>query len=455
MSFTPISSIGAAAAWLFAPYLALDLYVRAAFAEAAAVGIAPFALLGLITALERPGVASVALGAAAIALVPLAHNGIALLLFPVFAAVVVVRAAHSERPLRTAAAGASAVAGGLGLSACFWLPALLEKHFVKTELLRTDFFNWSVHIISPWQLLWGRWGFGYSVAGPNDGISFSLGLLNIALALAGVVIGVRALSRAHRLDAMVFAGAALAGALLATEWSSPIWARITTLQYLQFPWRTLFLPALFMPLLALFAFERVGAKASVVLIVLIVLVSLRQTQPAGYESFDDEYYAPASIGAHGLESTTRREYVPRWVQIPLQYTGVGLISPDSRLLMRVLSARSTRRVYLVTAPAAVTVMESTSYYPGWAVLIDGRETSILPAPAFGMISFLVPRGHHVIVIDLRPTRVRQFALLVSVLTFALLLLAAVISWFWRRDGAGPRFDRERFDLGGWTLGGLN
>jgi uncharacterized membrane protein len=455
MSFTPISSIGAAAAWLFAPYLALDLYVRAAFAEAAAVGIAPFALLGLITALERPGVASVALGAAAIALVPLAHNGIALLLFPVFAAVVVVRAAHSERPLRTAAAGALAVAGGLGLSACFWLPALLEKHFVKTELLRTDFFNWSVHIISPWQLLWGRWGFGYSVAGPNDGISFSLGLLNIALALAGVVIGVRALSRAHRLDAMVFAGAALAGALLATEWSSPIWARITTLQYLQFPWRTLFLPALFMPLLALFAFERVGAKASVVLIVLIVLVSLRQTQPAGYESFDDEYYAPASIGAHGLESTTRREYVPRWVQIPLQYTGVGLISPDSRLLMRVLSARSTRRVYLVTAPAAVTVMESTSYYPGWAVLIDGRETSILPAPAFGMISFLIPPGHHVIVIDLRPTRVRQFALLVSVLTFALLLLAAVISWLRRRDGGGPQFDRERFDLGGWTLGGLN
>jgi hypothetical protein len=137
------------------------LYVRAALAEAAAVAIALLALLGLITALERPSVASVALGAATIALVPLAHNGIALLLFPVFAAIVVVRAALSERPLWTAAAGASAVAGGLGLSACFWLPALAEKQFVKTELSRTDFFNWRVHIISPWQLLWGHWGFGY------------------------------------------------------------------------------------------------------------------------------------------------------------------------------------------------------------------------------------------------------------------------------------------------------
>jgi uncharacterized membrane protein len=425
MSFTPISSIGAAAAWLFAPYLALDLYVRAAFAEAAAVAVAPLALLGLMTALERPGVASVALGAAAIALVPLAHNGIALLQFPVFAAIVVVRAAFAERPLRTAAAGASAVAGGLGLSACFWLPALAEKRFVRTELLRIDFFNWRVHIISPWQLLWGHWGFGYSVAGPNDGISFSLGLLNIALALAGVVIGVRALSRARRLDASVFAGAALLGALLATEWSSPIWARIVTLQYLQFPWRTLFLPALFMPLLALFAFERVGARASVVLIVLIVLVSLRHTQPAGYETFDDEYYAPAMIAAHGLESTTRREYVPRWVQVPLQYTGVGLISPDSRLSTRLVSSGSTRHVYSVSAPAAVTVMESTFYYPGWTVLIDGHETSITPAPNFGLISFQVPAGQHTITVVLRPTEVRRFASLVSLLSLAALLLAAI------------------------------
>ena len=429
LSFAPISSVGAAAAWLFAPYLALDLYVRAAFAEAAAVAIAPVALLGLMTALERPDVASVVLGAAAIALVPLAHNAVALFMFPVFAAIVAVRAAISGHPLRTAAAGAAAVAGGLGLSACCWLPALLEKDFVKTELLRTDFFNWRVHIISPSQLLWGHWAFGYSVAGPNDGISFSLGLLNIALAIAGVVIGVRALGRTRRADAMVFAGVALAGALLATGWSAPIWARVTTLQYLQFPWRALFLPALFMALLALYAFERIGPRASAVVIALMVLVSLRHTQPVGYESFDDEYYAPASIVARGLESTTRREYVPRWVQTPVQYTGVGLISPDSRVSTRVLSSLSTRRVYLVSAPAAITVMESTAYYPGWTVLIDGREIAVTPAPAFGMISFVVPPGRHVIVVDLRPTRVRRFALIGSVLIFALLLLAVVVSWF--------------------------
>jgi hypothetical protein len=129
-----------------------------------------------------------------------------------------------------------------------------------------------------------------------------------------------------------------------------------------------------------------------------------------------------------LESTTRREYVPRWVQTPLQYTGVGLISPDSRLSTRLLSSRSTRHVYLVTAPTAVTVMESTFYYPGWTVLIDGKETGTKPAPNFGLISFQVPAGQHTLTVVLRPTAVRRFASLVSLLSLAVLLLAAVATY---------------------------
>ncbi|HZZ09045.1 MAG TPA: hypothetical protein VFE43_10910 [Candidatus Binataceae bacterium] len=426
MSFSPIASLGATAAWLFAPYHALDLYVRAAFAEAAAVAIAPVALLGLMKALERPTVAGIALGAAAIALVPLAHNAVALFMFPVFAAIVVARSAISGCPLKTAAAGALAIAGGLGLSACFWLPALIEKNFVKAELLRTDFFSWRMHIISPIQLLWGRWGFGYSTAGPHDGISFALGAVHLALAGAGVFIALRAANRTRRIDALVFGGAAIAGALMATEWSSPIWARINTLQYLQFPWRTLFLPALFMPLLALPAFDRVGPRASVMLIVLIVLVNLRHTQPKGYKGFDDEYFDPASIAARGLESTTRREYVPRWVQVPRQNTGVGLISPDSSLWARALSSTSTRHAYSVVAPAAVRVMERTYYYPGWTVLIDHRPTTVSPAPSFGMISFVVPSYRHLVEVELRPTRVRSVALMISTLTLAVLLLAIAV-----------------------------
>ena len=131
LSFSRFASVGAAAAWLFAPYQALDLYVSVRMAECSAIAMAPVALLGLLTALDRPTIASVALGAAAIALVPLGHNAIALLIFPVFAAIVVARCAISARPLRTAAAGVGALAGGLGLAAFFWPPGVTRKGFCQ------------------------------------------------------------------------------------------------------------------------------------------------------------------------------------------------------------------------------------------------------------------------------------------------------------------------------------
>ncbi len=371
LSFAPIVSIGAAAAWLFAPYQALDLYVWARMAESAAIATAPVALFGLITVLNCPTMIRVAIGAFAVALVPLANTGVALLLFPVFAAIVVVRCALSRRPLTTAAAGFGAVAGGLGLSACFWLPALLEKDFVKTELLRTGALNWSAHIISPIQLIWGRWGFDYSV--PGHGISFSLGLVQIALAIAGVVIAVRGINRTRRYDALTFAAAVIIAALLATQWSSPLWARLATLQYIEYPWRTLSVCALFMPLLALYAFDRMSPRATIAVMALMVVVNLHHTQPRSYLSYDEEFYSPASVAQHGLKAAAQDEYEPQWVQARVRYTGDGILTPTPLTAVRVLSWTSTRHEYSVTTPGLVGVMDSADYYPGWTVLIDGHE----------------------------------------------------------------------------------
>jgi hypothetical protein len=200
LSFSRAASIGAAAAWLFAPYQALDIYVCARFAESAAIAVAPVALLGLIVAVQCPTAMSVALGALAVAMLPLAHNAIALLMFPAFAAIVAVRSIVSDHRLKTAAAGACVLVGGLALSAFFWLPALLERDFVKTDLLRTGFLNWTNYIISPFQLFWSPWGFVYAVRGPMNGISYSLGPVHIALAVAGVLIAIRAANRTRRLD---------------------------------------------------------------------------------------------------------------------------------------------------------------------------------------------------------------------------------------------------------------
>jgi hypothetical protein len=180
-----------------------------------------------------------------------------------------------------------------------------------------------------------------------------------------------------------------------------------------------------MPLLALYVFDRVGTRAAVALIAMLVLINLHHTQPKGYQNFEEEYFSPDLIAKTGFETTTRGEYQPRWVQAGLPYTGDGLVKPPAGMTVRGLSRTPTRHEYSVTASANAGVMDSTNYYPGWTVLIDGRETAVTPAPGFGMLSFGIPAGQHLVTVELRQTGVRRFALIVSILFFALLMLVLV------------------------------
>jgi hypothetical protein len=427
LSFPRLASVGAAAAWLFAPYQALDIYVCGRFAESAAIAVAPVALLGLITAIQSPMVVSVVLGALAVAMLPLAHNAIALLMFPAFAALVAVRSAVSDHRLKTAAAGASVLVGGLALSAFFWLPALLERDFVKTDLLRTGFLNWTNYIISPSQLFWSPWGYGYASSGPTNGISYSLGLVHIALAVAGLVIAMRAASLTRRLDATLFAAASIIAALLATDLSWTIWENVTTLQYLAYPWRTLCVPALFMPLLSLYAFDRMGPRLASVAIVAVVLLNLAHTQPKGIQTYDEAYYDADLIAQKGQNTTTREEYEPRTVLYRPNFDSVLLKGVRSAPVVSQLGVNSNSQSFKVDASEPALMQDSVFDYPGWTVLVDDREVTTSPASSSGEITFNVPAGTHNVLVELLPTPIRRWSYYLSIASAALMALIMMLA----------------------------
>ena len=134
------------------------------------------------------------------------------------------------------------------------------------------------------------------------------------------------------------------------------------------------------------------------------------------------------IAKTGFETTTRGEYEPRWMHTRFQYTGNGMLNLPLWQSVRELSRTSTSHEYAVVAKAQIMAIDSTTYYPGWTVTIDGRKTSITPAPIFGLISFMVPAGQHDIRVELRPTRVRRLAFVFSMLSLFVLLLAATAAY---------------------------
>jgi hypothetical protein len=273
--------------------------------------------------------------------------------------------------------------------------------------------------------------------GPGNGISYSLGLAHIALAVAGFVIAIRASNRVRRLDATVFAGSTIVAALLATDLSWTIWEHVATLQYLAYPWRTLCVPALFMPLLALYAFERIGPRLTSATVVVLVLFNIAHTAPKGVQLYDEAFYSADLIARNGINTSTREEYEPKTVYLRPNYDSVLLKGVRSAPAVTLLAANSYGQSFKVDASEPALMQDSLFDYPGWTVLVDDREVATSPALESGQITFDVPAGTHNVLVELRSTPIRRWSSYISLATAVLLSLIVMFTLFAPRNRTEP------------------
>src|SRR5262249_27019509 len=163
-------------------------------------------------------------------------------------------------------------------------------------------------------------------------------------------------------------------------------------------------------------------RAALAVAALLVAVNLPHSEPKGYLTFDDEYYAPDSIAQKGINTTTREEYEPRWVDTRPPHWTARLVGLDGAVAVQSLSVRTHRQEYRVRSEAGALVEASTFYYPDWTLQIDGREEPVAAARGTGTIQFRVPPGEHSVALALRPTRVRRLSALLSIATLIVISL---------------------------------
>ena len=218
------------------------------------------------------------------------------------------------------------------------------------------------------------------------------------------------------------------GTATTTTWASPIWSHLPLLHYTQLPWRALLIPGLFLPLLAILAFDRAGPRGTMILLVLLVAINLPHTEAQGFLTYDDEYHAPELLASKGINTTTHEEFEPRWSQVRPPYSPQPLTGITGPIQVSVISNLTARRQVDVTAPAPTMVESSIFYYPGWEVRVDGAPAVVTPHPTRGTMQFAVPAGRHTAAMTLHPTAVRRRALLVSLATFVLLAIGVAVEW---------------------------
>lgn len=436
--------------YVMAPYHLVDLLVRHALAEGMAFAWLPLALWGLLGAVRDGSTSRATTAALAVALLLVTHSISALLAAPLLLVWWLVLAArHRHSGLAAPLLGAAAGLGGALWAAFYWVPAFLESDQVRSvQSLTKGYYHFSNHFVSLQQLLWPRWGWGLSIPGTGDDISFQLGLAHWVL-LLGVPFAWRA-RREWRTSLGLAVALVVVSLAMCLSVTAPIWRTVPKLPFVQFPWRFLLL-ATFGASVAAGAVVQWGTDRLPRRLAVPALLALAALSLAAYAPYTKAWFLTSTQEGQrgGLARRTVETYRARHREEGLRllnassYTALDLRGPlrrgthgDDFLPRQVRTIpRTAPAVPLFAEGGAVSSYERTkpcSYratvrmsrqgtlvlrrfmFPGWTASVGGRPVAVHAFGDEGTVAVALAPGAHEVHFSFGSTPLRHGATLASV-----------------------------------------
>ncbi len=448
----------AAVGYSYAPFLAYDVFNRGSLSESVAWAFPPLILWAVTRWAVRGEKRFLVAGAFGLAALILSHHLFGFLFAPLLILWVLLMG-YLARDWRAVWRGALLGGLGMGLSAFFWLPPLLERGWVQADrLLGTWVFDYHYNFLSLDHVLALP-----RLADPNlinDWPQKSLGLVPVLIALLPLLRWPR-LSRVAQRIVILLWMLTLGYTFLVLSPSVWLWERLPLLSYIQFPWRYLGPAAFCLALLAgagvSFSTDSTNPteKSSIEsvrfvehlslflvtfgLMLALIAANLGWFFPASCAAPADTSVAAMIAWERATDTlgmTAKGEYLPIWVKTmppagenPLDaaYAAGGSISrfdaaalpPGATVTHAEYSA--LRAVIELTTPAKFQARYLAFYYPGWQAKVDGAPVEVLPEPETGLVTFPVPAGAQRIEVWFGETSLRWMADGISVLSLALLV----------------------------------
>lgn len=311
----------------------------------------------------------------------------------------------------------------LGISLFFWLPVVMEKQF--TYLKYFDSVGYLAHFPSFLQLIYSKWGFGYSVSGTNDGFSFQLGPFHwLAVFLAILIFlfqkKIKKLTSSFLFFVLIF----LVYLFLTLPISGFIYRWLPFLNFIQFPWRLLLFITLASVWLGAFVVHH-RPKLGIFFALSAVIYGLLIAKPQGGFNWPDHYYY-----LFPFTSTVGQEAMPVWFD---EAKNSRLFDSGDKVVGTAnfnLSLWQTQtHVYQVTVDKDTVVFEKTAYFPGWELAVDGKPSAIIydNKDYPGLIGYQLTAGTHNIETRFTEhTPARRLGDIISLISLSLLALSLIL-----------------------------
>lgn len=391
----------------YAPYHAVQIYVRGAVGEYWILIFWPLILYALIWARDSKRRSMViTLGAIGLAGSVLSHTlmgYVTVFIFGTGFCLHWIWGLLTKRMDRRVITAYGITLGlGLGLSAFFWLPAIFEMKYTNVAGQVSATADYHDHFVCLVQLWSSAWGFGGSSAGcVRDGLSFMLGKIHILVALLAVAI--LAVRRKQSVDPtyrfLAFTIACI-GIFFTLQVSEPLWNIFPGFSYLQYPWRFLSLASFGLSILAGYAVntaKRFGIRVLIagMCITAVIYMNMKWFTPQ-YSYVKSAKTFETSEALRWKASAISDEYLPPQVVRPTEENMVVSDTIVSSVLVHITPIVSTAidKRFLVESTRSAILTIHTAYFPGWTYSVN--KQTVQPEVHDGLPSIQVEAGKNVV-----------------------------------------------------------
>lgn len=395
----------------------VELLVRGSFGEVYTYTFLPLVLYGLVRLFNKLSFAHVVLTSMAVALLIISHNSVSLLFF----GIAVLFLIFFGKNIRNTIWGGISLSLGLGLSAFYWVSAMVEHKYTYGDLFMQSIYL--EHFPPFLQILVPNLTNIKSLQ--TGGIVTQLGIMQVIVMLAVLGAAYEALKKGKRLSRIIVFGLLIVlGALFFMQpVSMLLWERISLLRQFQFPWRflslTTFAIAMMAPVLLI---KKKVVYVSIIL--LTVITSAYYWIPSlGLDTIKEEKYwnFPKTTTYWGETDVIWSEgpassYPVSPVEI---IAGEGIVTNYVK--------RSNMHTYDVEATQESRLVDHTQYFPGWRVLVDGKKRDIefQDFSWKGQITYSVPEGKHHVEVRFGESKVRYIADMTTVFSFIVIIFIGI------------------------------
>lgn len=426
--------------YILSPYFAVDLYVRGSPGEMYLFGLFPWAGYFLNRYLKNPGHLNLAAASLVIFFISISHNVLLPFIYSLLFLYGIINLIIFKKNFKESLKIFLPFIIGILLATYYLLPAFSEVKFISEY----EQINISDHFPFIKQLIVPHWGYGPSIWGYLDDISFDIGTVNIALLIISFFI-FKGAKREIKILMIFFWAIFSVAVVLTNNRTLFFWESIRFLRLVQFPWRMLLLTTIATSFIGALTIDVMSQKmkknAPVFLITifsLLLALNIWHYHPSEYKQVTDEgylelYFANRTLSGDGERRTFSLEYlnfaedfIPPTIWQKKRPTNIlepVKIATGSGTINYFKQGSGYKIIYDTLSESEIII--SKAYFPGWKATSGNRELEVRPLPPYGIISIPVPKGNGQINLEFGNTPVRVIANTTSAVAAGLILVLLI------------------------------